>query len=193
MNDSGMRCRDRRNLPVENSFRPMNNSPFHRHLTPRLLLCKNYDLLLSRGIKCLFFDLDNTLVTITERYPREETKELFKSLKKKGFKIYITSNSISARLKPFAYELNVEYISSASKPKTEKIEELISKLKFGIDEIAIIGDSMMDDVVCGNTIGITTILLDQIDKKEFPLARIRRMKEKKIQKKCIKLAKSTKM
>jgi len=42
---------------------------------------------------------------------------------------------------------------------------------------------MMDDVVCGNTIGVTTILLDQISKKEFPFARIRRMKEKKIQKK----------
>ena len=65
----------------------------------------------------------------------------------------------------------------------EKINEYIEKSKFGLDEIAIIGDSMMDDVVCGNTIGVTTILLDQISKKEYPLARIRRMKEKKIQKK----------
>ena len=47
----------------------------------------------------------------------------------------------------------------------------------------MIGDSMMDDVVCGNTIGVTTILLDQMSKREYPLARIRRMKEKKIQKK----------
>ena len=42
---------------------------------------------------------------------------------------------------------------------------------------------MIDDIVCGNTIGITTILLDQIGKAEFPIARIKRVKEKRIQKK----------
>ena len=142
----------------------------------------NYETLLSRGIKCLLFDLDNTLVPIKESYPREETKKLFKELKKKGFKILITSNSIKARVKPFSEELKVDYISSCKKPNIEKIDEYVKKSKFGLDEIAIIGDSMMDDVVCGNTIGITTILLDQISKLEFPIARLKRIKEKKIQK-----------
>jgi len=143
----------------------------------------NYENLLSRGIKCLLFDLDNTLVKIKETLPHEETKELFSKLKKKGFKILITSNSIKTRVKPFAEELRVDYISSCKKPHIEKIDEYIKKSKFGLDQIAIIGDSMMDDVVCGNTIGITTILLDQISKIEFPVARLKRIKEKKIQKK----------
>jgi len=143
----------------------------------------DYENLLSRGIKCLIFDLDNTLVTILETMPREETKDLFKKIKKMGFKIYIASNSIKARVKPFHEELKVDFIYSVKKPHTEKIAELINSTKFGLDEIAMIGDSMMDDVVCGNTIGVTTILLDQISKREYPLARIRRMKEKKIQKK----------
>ena len=143
----------------------------------------NYEMLMSRGIKCLIFDLDNTLVTILEKVPREETKELFKKLKDMGFKIYIASNSIRVRVKPFHEELKVDFIYSVKKPHTEKIGELIKSTKFELSEIAMIGDSMMDDVVCGNTIGVTTILLDQISKKEYPLARIRRMKEKKIQKK----------
>ncbi len=143
----------------------------------------NYEILISRGIKCLIFDLDNTLVTIKERLPREETKELFKKLKEKGFKIFIASNSIKSRVKPFHEELKVDYIYSAKKPHIEKIQELINQTKYGLDEIAMIGDSMMDDVVCGNTIGITTILLDQISKSEFPFAKIKRIKEKKIQKK----------
>lgn len=143
----------------------------------------DYESLLSRGIKCLIFDLDNTLVPINENLPRTENKELFNKLKKLGFKIYIASNSIKARVKPFHEELKVEYIYSANKPHIEKVNELISKSSFTIDEIAIIGDSMIDDIVCGNTIGITTILLDQISKKEFPIARIKRIKEKKIQKK----------
>ena len=143
----------------------------------------NYETLLSRGIKCLIFDLDNTLVTINENLPREENKELFKKLKEQGFKIFIASNSIKARVKPFHEELKVDYIYSARKPQIEKINELIKKNKFGLDQIAIIGDSMMDDIVCGNTIGITTVLLDQIDKREFPFARIKRIKERRIQKK----------
>ena len=143
----------------------------------------NYDNLLSRGIKCLFFDLDNTLVKVKETLPHEETKKLFTNLKKQGFKILITSNSVKARVRPFAEELKVDYISNARKPHIDKISEYIKKSKFGLDEIAIIGDSMMDDVVCGNTIGITTVLLDQISKIEFPLARLRRIKEKRIQKK----------
>ena len=143
----------------------------------------NYDMLVSRGIKCLIFDLDNTLVTILETVPREETKELFKKLKTKGFKIYIASNSIKARVRPFHEELKVDYIYSVKKPHVERILGLINSTKFGLDEIAMIGDSMMDDVVCGNTIGVTTILLDQISRNEYPLAKLRRMKEKKIQKK----------
>ena len=143
----------------------------------------DYDILLSRGIKCLIFDLDNTLVTIKERYPREETKELFERLKNKGFKILIASNSIKTRVNIFHRELKVDYIYSAKKPNIDKINEYIINSKFGLDEIAIVGDSMMDDVVCGNTIGITTILINQIAKSEFPRARIRRIKEKKVQKK----------
>lgn len=142
-----------------------------------------YDILVSRGIKCLIFDLDNTLVTILETTPREETKELFKKLKEMGFKIYIASNSIKARVKPFHEQLKVDYICSVKKPNPDKIAELIKSTKYELSEIAMIGDSMMDDVVCGNTIGVTTILLDQISKREYPLAKLRRMKEKKIQKK----------
>lgn len=143
----------------------------------------NYDSLILRGIRCLFFDLDNTLVPINEKEARKENKKLMKELKEKGFKIAITSNSIKTRVKPIADQLNIDYLSNAKKPATEKLINLINEYKFGLDQIALIGDSMMDDVVCGNKIGITTVLTDQIDKKEFPFARIKRIKEKKIQKK----------
>lgn len=143
----------------------------------------NYDILLSRGIQCLIFDLDNTLVTIKETVPREENKKLFKELKEKGFKIYLASNSIKTRVKPFHEDLKVDYVFSAKKPHIDKINELIKNSKFGLDQIAMIGDSMMDDIVCGNTIGITTILLDPIGKKEFPIAKLKRIKERRIQKK----------
>ena len=138
-----------------------------------------YDVLKSRGIKYLIFDLDNTLVSIKEKAPNEEIKKL----KKMGFKAFIASNSIKTRVKPFHDELNVNYIYSAKKPHINKVNELIVDNKMGLDEVAIIGDSMMDDIVCGNTIGITTVLVDQISKLEYPFARIKRIKEHRVQKK----------
>ena len=143
----------------------------------------NYDSLILRGIKCIIFDLDNTLVTIKEKLPTNENIELFKDLKNKGFRLYLASNSIKRRVKPFKEELKVDYVYRAKKPDTEKLNELIIRSKFGIDEIALIGDSMVDDVVCGNTLGITTILVDQLGRREFPRAKFRRFKEKRIQKK----------
>ena len=64
-----------------------------------------------------------------------------------------------------------------------QIEEYIKNSKYNQSELALIGDSMMDDVVCGNRLGITTVLTDPLGKREFPIAKMKRRKEKKIQKK----------
>ena len=142
----------------------------------------NYKNLISRGIKFLIFDLDNTIALLTERHANEDTIKLFKKLKKK-FKIMIASNSIGARVKVFALELGIDYISNCRKPKAKELENFILNSGYKLSEIAFIGDSMVDDIVCGNRIGITTILTDQLGKKEFITDYIKRHKEKKIQKK----------
>lgn len=143
----------------------------------------NYDNLISRGIKNLLFDLDNTIAPITEKHANENVINLFKFLKSKNFKIFIVSNSLAGRVSTFASELKVEYLCNAKKPSSKKILELVQNNSFDIDKTVIIGDSMMDDVVSGNSIGITTILTDQLGKREFPFAKIKRFKEKRIQRK----------
>ena len=143
----------------------------------------DFKVLSSRGIKLIIFDLDNTIALISEWKPNDKVIELFKKIKKYKFKIIIASNSVKQRVKNFADILGVEYLSHVKKPKGLPIEEYIKKSKYNQSEIAMIGDSMMDDVVCGNRLGITTVLTDQLGKREFPIARIKRSKEKKIQKK----------
>lgn len=142
----------------------------------------NYKNLISRGIKFLIFDLDNTIALINERHANEDTIKLFTKLKK-NFKIMIASNSLSMRVKVFAQELDIDYLSNCRKPKAKELENLILNSGYKLSEIALIGDSMMDDVVCGNRIGITTILTEKLGRKEFIPAYIKRMKERKIQKK----------
>lgn len=152
----------------------------------------NYDTLLLRGVKCLLFDLDNTLVPVSENKPDEKVKELFLELKDKGFKIIIFSNSPKKRLKPFKEILEVDCCASAQKPTSKKFKHVMNVYNYDCSEVAIIGDSLIDDINGGNRVGITTILINQIGKKEFPIAFLKRKYEKHLLKKMRKLGLFTK-
>ena len=143
----------------------------------------NYDQLFSRGIRCLLFDLDNTLVPIDVKTPSEDIKNLFDKLKKMGFKIIIFTNSRSKRVKPFKNILGVDCCPFACKPFSKKFLSIIKVYDLKFSEVAIIGDSMMDDIYGGNKVGITTILIDQLAPKEFIIASLKRKRERKIIKK----------
>ena len=53
----------------------------------------NYEKLRNSGIKCLVFDLDNTLTPVTLDKPTKRLKDLFTKLKSMGFRCLILSNS----------------------------------------------------------------------------------------------------
>lgn len=143
----------------------------------------NYDQLYSRGIRCLLFDLDNTLVPIKEKVPSDDVKKLFDKLKHMGFKLIIFTNSTSKRAKPFKNILGVDCCPFACKPFSKKFLSIIKVYDLKFSEVAIIGDSMMDDIYGGNNVGITTILVEQLEPKEFFVASLKRKREKKVIKK----------
>lgn len=143
----------------------------------------DYAQLYSRGIRCLLFDLDNTLATIYEKKPTIEVMNLISELKNMGFRIIIFTNSPSKRAEPFKNTLEVDCCPLACKPFSKKFLSIINIYGLKFSEIAIIGDSMMDDIFGGNKIGITTVLIEQLGPKEYFLAGIKRKSEKKIIKK----------
>ncbi|MDD2518576.1 MAG: YqeG family HAD IIIA-type phosphatase [Bacilli bacterium] len=138
----------------------------------------DYPKLKDRGIECLLFDLDNTLVPASIKVSNEKIKDLFKELKEKGFDVYIFSNSPKSRVKVFADELEVNYCASACKPFKFKFEKLLYENDYNVSEVAIIGDQLLTDVLGGNLVGITTILVNPISPKDFFLTRIPRTIEK---------------
>lgn len=140
----------------------------------------NYDKLLDRGIKCLLFDLDNTIVPFSEKIPRKETKELFDKLKKQGFKIIIFSNSPKIRLKSFSEELDVEVFGSARKPNPKNFIKVLQMNKFAENEVAIIGDQIFTDIAGGNRAGITTILTTPLSNEDPFWTKPNRFREKRM-------------
>lgn len=143
----------------------------------------DYSKLMTIGIKCLLFDLDNTIVPANESMPNKKAKELFISLKQKGFRVIIFSNSPQMRLKKIGKELEVECVSNAMKPLSINFKKVMSNHKLTENEMAIIGDQIMTDVVGGNNVGITTILVNPLVTQDFVWTKINRIREKRIMKK----------
>ena len=143
----------------------------------------DYDKLKEDGIKCLLFDLDNTCVPYKDKEPNKKLIDLFEMLKDMEFKVIIFSNSSKGRLKPFKDELEVDCAASAKKPFKKKFLQVLNEFGYQINEVAIIGDQMLTDVVGGNKIGITTILVNPISKKDLFFTKFNRLLEKRIMKK----------
>ncbi|MBE6154082.1 MAG: YqeG family HAD IIIA-type phosphatase [Firmicutes bacterium] len=125
----------------------------------------DYQKLKKKGIKCLLFDLDNTLVPVNVDIPTKKIKELFNYLER-DFKVIIISNSNKKRLIPFKEGLNVDVAASAKKPFKTKYVKIMEMYKFKEHQIAAIGDQLLTDIGGANNMGITSILVNPIGEYE---------------------------
>lgn len=143
----------------------------------------NYEKLMDNGVKCVLFDLDNTLVPFSIKDANDKLKELFKNLREMGFKVIIFSNSPKSRVNAFGESLAVDVLANAKKPSRLGFNTILNKYKYNITEVAIIGDQLLTDIKGGNKVGITTVLVNPISIKDPIWTRLNRYLEKKIMKK----------
>ena len=137
----------------------------------------NYKKLKKNGIKCLIFDLDNTIASYKDEYPSKQLKELFASLEK-DFKVIIMSNSTKNRLRPFKEKLNVDTAYLSKKPLKGKYKKIMELYKLQDKHIACIGDQLITDILGANRLNLTSILVNRIAKYEPFRTRFNRFFEK---------------
>ena len=137
----------------------------------------NYKKLKKNGIKCLLFDLDNTLAPYKEEKPDHKLKELI-ALLDQDFKVIIMSNSNKNRLRPFKEILNIDTAYSCRKPFKKKYKKIMDIYKYDVTEIACIGDQLLTDIYGANRMNMTSILVNRIGKYEPLPTRINRFFEK---------------
>ena len=142
----------------------------------------NYKKLKKRGIKCLLFDLNNTLASYEMDYPTDKLREFMYELEK-DFKVIIVSNSNKDRIRPFKEKLNIDASFSSKKPLKKKFKKIMNMYNFKDTEIAMIGDEIIADVFGGNRMNFTTILVNSISEVKPFINRFIRYIEKKIIKK----------
>ena len=139
----------------------------------------NYQKLKEEGIKCLVYDLDNTLGLISNKECPDEVKELIKKLKK-DFLVLISSNNNKRRLKPYLKELDIDGVAWSMKPSIKGLLRIKLKYKLKKKEMCIIGDQIVTDILAGNRFRIKTILVDPLGEKDLKITALNRRIEAKI-------------
>ncbi len=137
----------------------------------------DYKTLKKNNIKCLIYDLNNTIAPLTLNKPDKKLIDLFDELKDMKFKIYIVSNSIKKRVEPFKNILGVDSAYLAMKPSLRKYKKIFNINKFKDNEIAVIGDELINDIWTGNRMNFVSIFVNPIGTKEYVSTKIGRVFE----------------
>ncbi len=133
----------------------------------------NYEKLKKNGIKCLVFDLDNTLGLIDEKNCPKDVKKLLKKLKK-DFTIFISSNNTYERIVPYIEDLEIEGESFSLKPLPKGLIRIRKRVGCSKNEMVMIGDQIVTDMLSGKLYGIMTILVDPLGVKDLKITGLNR-------------------
>ena len=109
----------------------------------------DYSKLLNRGIKCILFDLDNTLISTDKNDEHIKAKKLIIGLKQKGFEVIIFSNSPRKKVRKYTKYFNIDgYFDVAVGSELEGGErrhknQVINEVFVRLSEAGLTGD---DDI-----------------------------------------------
>ena len=142
-----------------------------------------YEALKKKGIKCLIFDFDNTLVASTKSDWDKRLEKLMEKLEKEGFILLILSNNTQKRFEKFKKKFHIRVISFGVKPLTIKFRKILKEYHLNKEEVAMIGDQIFTDMLGANKVGIYTILVDPLEKKDLKITSVNRKLEQIIKKK----------
>lgn len=139
----------------------------------------NYQSLKKEGIKCIVFDLDNTLGLLSHKSCPDEARKLIQELKK-DFIVVISSNNTTKRIKPYLDDLGIDGVSWSLKPSIKGLIKIRRKYHLKKDEMCMIGDQLVTDILSGNRYHIRTILVDPLGEKDLKVTKFNRIVEDRI-------------
>ena len=141
------------------------------------------DFLISKGIKGIVLDVDNTLEPYENPLPTERVVAWLDSLKQNGIKAAIVSNNDSERIGLFNKDLGLPAYSKSGKPFKKNILLAMSDMGTTPDTTILMGDQVFTDVWAAHNAGIPAILVPPINDKTDLLTKFKRLLEKPVLKK----------
>lgn len=120
----------------------------------------------SKGIKCLMFDLDSTLMISKSGKFLQETLDWFSTFSN-DFETAIISNNKSKTYIENANKIApCRVIGHADKPNPKVMREFLTSKGIKPEEAVMIGDRPLTDILAGKLLGCKTILVGSINPSE---------------------------
>ena len=135
------------------------------------------DRLERSGVEALLLDLDNTLIPWGSDQMAASMSQWLEGARGR-FRIGMVSNALPDRVERWSRELEIPAISRAAKPRRGGYRELLGDMGIAPGRAAVIGDQLVTDVVGGNRMGMTTVLVVPLSKREFIGTRMVRFVER---------------
>ncbi len=136
------------------------------------------DFLLSKNIRALVLDIDNTLVTYGDAEPTDEVVAWVRGLENAGLKVSIASNNHEERVAKFNEKLGVVTMCESAKPSRKAIRRACEIFSVEPHECAVIGDQIFTDILCATRGGALAILVTPLKYKENLFFKFKRICEK---------------
>lgn len=137
------------------------------------------DDLMRRGITALLIDLDNTLVPRNTIDAAPDVRAWMASAREQGLKMCIVSNNWHERVMNAEESLGVPVVGKSLKPLPGGFRRGLRLLGAASPEAAVIGDQVFTDVLGGNLVGATTILVTPLaGGSDLPHTRVLRALER---------------
>jgi HAD superfamily phosphatase (TIGR01668 family) len=156
---------------------------------PKAYVCSlaglNAEYFHNKGIKGIIFDLDNTLLPWKDGEFSSITVDILNAFRDEGLKLIVVSNAKSKRVNGLIDPLGIPGVSKAAKPRRKPFFKALEILGTKVSETAVVGDQLFTDIYGGNRIGLHTVLVVPMCKKELFITKLVRVLEKKVLNKLV--------
>ncbi len=130
------------------------------------------------GVTALLVDLDNTLLRRNSGQVTDEAKRWVAQAAETGLSVCIVSNNWHERVAGVAAELGAPIVAKALKPLPHAFRRALALTGASPAQAAVVGDQVFTDVLGGNLIGATTVLVVPLSSSDLPHTRVLRTLER---------------
>ena len=133
---------------------------------------------LSRmGIRGIIIDIDNTLTEWRSPILSEDAAAWLEQAGREGIRLCFLSNNSARYFRDVAEKTGIPFVAKAQKPRRHSFRKAMEIMKTTPGQTAVIGDQLFTDILGGNRMGLLTILVTPISRREFFGTRLMRLVE----------------
>lgn len=119
----------------------------------------------GQGVRGIIFDLDNTLVPWDRDAAPAEVAQWLCAARETGWRMAMVSNNRAERVRFFAGQWQMHWISRAYKPASRGFFEAAARMGLKPEQVAVVGDQLLTDVLGGNRAGMHTLWIRPLPAK----------------------------